>query len=264
MKRLWSIFYRYLISFWINPLLFLIWIKNIYRYISSFLTFQKNIIKKDFPIYCSYPCLHDKDDTSWVVNGHYYHQDLLIAQKIFKNNPKKHIDIWSRVDWFVAHVASYREVEVFDIRSLESKSKNIIFRQLDLMWDIPHEYIGCTDSLSCLHTIEHFWLWRYGDTIDCDWHIKGFQQMAKILKSWWTFYFSTPISKNQRIEFNAHRIFSLKYLIENMFQDIFEIISFSYVDDKWDLHKDIILDKKNISSVFNLNYGCGIFELKKR
>jgi len=43
-----------------------------------------------------------------TASGHYFHQDLLVAGKIFKNNPIKHVDIGSRMDGFIAHVASFR------------------------------------------------------------------------------------------------------------------------------------------------------------
>lgn len=257
------VLYRYLITLWLNPLLFFKWLKSMYWYIRWYIQLKNTITNKRFSLRMNYPCLHDKDDNSGTANGHYYHQDLLISQKIYEANPERHIDIWSRIDGFVAHVASFREIEVFDIRDLQSNSKNLTFRQLDLMWDIPAKYIECTDSLSCLHTIEHFGLGRYGDKIDYDGHIKWFQQMSKIVKKWWTFYFSTPIWKNQRIEFNAHRIFSLNYLINDLFKNTFNVVSFSYVDDKGDLHQNIILNEKNIQSVFNLDYGCGIFVLRK-
>jgi len=67
------------------------------------------------------------------MRGHYFHQDLLIAREIYKNNPVKHIDIGSRIDGFVAHVAVFREIEIFDIRLQENNVKNIIYRQADLM-----------------------------------------------------------------------------------------------------------------------------------
>ena len=38
---------------------------------------------------------------------------------IYNSKPKRHIDVGSRVDGFVAHVASFREIEVFDVRPLE-------------------------------------------------------------------------------------------------------------------------------------------------
>lgn len=80
-----------------------------------------------------YPCLNERLQESGVASGHYFHQDLLVANKIFKNNPLKHLDIGFRVDGLVAHVASFREIEVFDIRKLKSAIKNILFTQLDLM-----------------------------------------------------------------------------------------------------------------------------------
>lgn len=218
---------------------------------------------KKFPIKNIFLINQDRYDLWWVAQGHYFHQDLLVAQMIYESKPMKHMDVWSRIDWFIAHVASYREIEIIDIRKIDSKSKNIIFRQLDMMEEIPTEYVESTDSLSCLHTIEHFGLWRYGDIIDYNGHIKWFEQMIRILKSGWVFYFSTPISNQQRIEFNAHRVFSIQYLIEYLFKDRFEIISFSYVDDKGDLYQNVILDERSIKSVFNLRYGCGIFELRK-
>ena len=62
------------------------------------------------------PCLHDWNEESGVSNSEYFWQDLLVARMVFKNNPDTHIDIGSRIDGFVAHVASFREVEVLDIR----------------------------------------------------------------------------------------------------------------------------------------------------
>ena len=260
MKKRLIIIYRYLIAFWIEPILWFKWIKNFFFYIKDFREIKKN---KQFSISMDYPCLHDKDDNSWSATGHYFHQDLLVAQKIFKNNPEKHIDIWSRIDWFITHIASYRKIEVFDIRPLQNNIPNVEFMQLDLMQEIPKKYVWYTNSLSCLHTVEHFGLWRYGDKIDIDWHIKWFKQISKILKKWWIFYFSVPIGEKQRIEFNAHRVFSIKYLIEVLFKNVYKVVSFSYVDDRWNLNNNIVLTKENIDKSFWLNYGCGIFELRK-
>ena len=37
---------------------------------------------------------------------------------IYAARPEKHVDVGSRVDGFVAHVASFREIEVFDVRPI--------------------------------------------------------------------------------------------------------------------------------------------------
>jgi hypothetical protein len=70
-----------------------------------------------------------------------------------------------------------------------------------------------------------------------------------------------PIGK-QRIEFNAHRVFAVKYLIE-LFHNRYRIDSFAYENDKGDLFKDIPLNAKDVEDNFGCNYGCGIFELTK-
>lgn len=71
----------------------------------------------DFPFAKLYPCLEEKDEESGVIAEHYFLQDLLVAQKIYQmNSPSRHVDIGSRIDGFVGHVASFREVEIFDVR----------------------------------------------------------------------------------------------------------------------------------------------------
>jgi len=87
----------------------------------------------------------------------------LVARKIFHNNPKKHIDIGSRQDGFVAHVASFREIKLLDIRPQSSVVKNISFKQAYLTQS-SFQLINCSDSISSLHAIEHFGLGRYNDS----------------------------------------------------------------------------------------------------
>ncbi len=209
-----------------------------------------------------YPILNERFEKAGNLSGHYFHQDLLVAQKIYINKPLKHIDIGSRMDGFISHLAVFRQVEVFDIRKQESKVENIVFKQMDFMGTVPVEYINYTDSISSLHAIEHFGLGRYGDNIDVSGYLKGLNNINKMLKSGGKFYFSVPIG-NQRIEFNAHRVFSIQYLLD-IFQNDYELKSFSYVDDNGDLHSNIYLNQENILNNLNCRFGCGIFELVKK
>ena len=124
-----------------------------------------------------YPIKDEYYTKAGVHSGQYFHQDLLVASYIFNKNPKRHIDIGSRIDGFVAHVASFRKIEVFDIRNTtQSVHKNMIFHQVDMMVNSSAEI---TDSLSCLHAIEHFGLGRYGDTVDITGHIKGIDNLIR-------------------------------------------------------------------------------------
>jgi len=215
----------------------------------------------DFPIESWNPCLSDRDDSNGVASGHYFHQDLWVAKQIFLRNPQKHVDIGSRVDGFIAHLAVFREVEVLDIRAQVSHVPNITFRQADITAESFSLENHC-DSLSCLHAIEHFGLGRYGDPIDALGHRRGLSNILKCLKPGGILYLSTPIGP-QRIEFNAHRVFALNYLVDWL-SPHFDILKFSYVDDRGDLHPHVELTKERIADNFNCRYGCGIFELVKK
>lgn len=215
---------------------------------------------KDFPMGAWFPVLNERYAESGTMAGHYFHQDLLVAKRIFHNKPAKHVDIGSRIDGFVAHVASFRDIEVFDIRAVQSKISNIKFVQADFMRLQP-ELVGYTDSISCLHAIEHFGLGRYGDPIDAYGHVKGLNSIYEVLKKGGKFYFSTPIGA-QRVEFNAHRVFSVAYLMKQ-FEGKYRIDSFSFVDDRGDLHENAELHTDVIHNNFGCSYGCGIFELTK-
>jgi SAM-dependent methyltransferase len=208
-----------------------------------------------------YPCLEDKRADAGAATGHYFHQDLLVARRIHQNRPIRHVDIGSRVDGLVAHVASFRPVVVMDIRNIPTVVPNIEFIQADLMRFPAADLVGHFDSLSCLHALEHFGLGRYGDPINYDGHLVGLTNMTALLAPGGKFYFSVPVGP-QRIEFNAHRVFSIRYLLDRLSAN-FRIDDFSYVDDKGDLHEHAQLTAADVEKNFGCTYGCGIFEATK-
>jgi hypothetical protein len=221
---------------------------------------EENAVVK-FPISKLYPCYQDKEDNAGSLPFHYFFQDLYVAQRIYQNNPVKHIDIGSRIDGFVAHVASYRQIDIYDIRPIKESIPNVQFKQCDLM-NLGEEYSECTDSISCLHALEHFGLGRYGDPICYEGYLLGFMNIYKMLKKTGKFYFSVPMGK-QRTEFHAHRVFSIKYLLE-MITPYYEIDNFSYIDDNNTLHENVEISESDLSNNFECDFGCAIFELTKK
>ena len=130
------------------------------------------------------------------------------------------------------------------------------------MAPLPDEFIDYCDSLSCLHALEHFGLGRYGDQVRYDGHLAGLGNLTRILSVGGTLYLSVPIGP-QRIEFNAHRVFSVDYLLRALEED-FRIRAFSFVDDAGDLHERVPMASQDVQADFGCQYGCGIFELVKR
>lgn len=216
----------------------------------------------NFPIARITPYLADRYDSSGVARGHYFHQDLLVARLIYEAKPRRHVDVGSRVDGFVAHVAVFREIEAFDIRPLASNVPNLIFRQAD-MSDSNFTPPGLSDSASCLHTLEHFGLGRYGDPVDVVAYLRGWANLHKLLEPGGTLYFSTPIGP-QRIEFDGQRVFGVPYLRDRMMRPLYDIARVWYVDDRGDLQGPVSADGAEADRSFGCEYGCGIFELKKK
>ena len=169
--------------------------------------------------------------TEWHDNagslGAYFHQDQTVARWIYEAAPQRHVDVGSRIDGFIGSVSVFRNVDVIDIRPLAEPVQNVTFHQLDLMQELPDEWMTCTDSLSCLHTIEHFGLGRYGDPIDPDGYLKGLAQLKRMVKPGGCLYLSTPAGR-ERIEFNAHRIFSAKTIL-------------SWFQEGWNLERGAVL-----------------------
>ncbi len=221
---------------------------------------QNKATGKPWDLRLTMPCPHDRYASSGTASGHYFHQDLLVAGRIWTRRPQKHVDVGSRVDGFVAHVAAFRPIEVLDIRPLAVTIRNITFRECDLM-NLPGDLVDYCDSLSCLHALEHFGLGRYGDPLDLNGHLRGFESLYRMLKRDGTLYLSFPVGP-ERIDFNAHRVFAIQSVL-NWVKDRYELIAFSFVDDMGNLHENAVLDDRAIADNCGVYYGCGIFELRK-
>jgi SAM-dependent methyltransferase len=230
------------------------------RYTQDRKTFQRTGNHGSFAWGKELPILTERDESSGSL-GAYFFQDQLVARWIHSSATSRHIDVGSRLDGFIGSLSVFREVEVIDIRSQPESVHNVKFHQLDLMQELPDPWVGCTDSLSCLHTIEHFGLGRYGDAIDPDGHVKGLAQLKRMVAPGGRLYLSTPIGP-QRVEFNAHRIFAAETLL-NWFCDGWEIEKFAFIDDANRTHENIDLKTADIANHFGCQSGVGIVVARK-
>lgn len=178
--------------------------------------YQKLNQRRNFDIQEEYiwPVIGEK----YVRNGNmgnYFWQDLWAAKKVVESGIKEHYDIGSRVDGFIAHLlAAGIRVNVIDIRPFPETVDNL-YTILDDATMLNQFEENSVESMSALCSIEHFGLGRYGDPIDPEACFKCFDRIQKKMKKGGNLFLSLPIGR-ERVEFNAHRVFYAKTVIENL------------------------------------------------
>jgi hypothetical protein len=105
-------------------------LKGLIPFLFELKGFKKNFGKKyqDWT-FSYYPIFLDKTDQSGKARGQYFYQDLHVSNLIYKANPKRHVDVGSRIDGFIAHLATFRAVDVIDIRPFECKIPSSRFNE---------------------------------------------------------------------------------------------------------------------------------------
>ena len=196
---------------------------------------------------------HKTNNTSF--DTHYVYHPAWAARIIEKTKPSKHIDI-SSILYFSTILSAFIPVEFYDYRPANLKLSNLISKKADLTF-LPFEN-NSIESLSCMHTVEHIGLGRYGDPIDPDGDIKAMNELSRVLAMDGNLLFVTPVGK-PTIQFNAHRIYSYDQII-NYFPTL-TLKEFSLIPDNG-LNTGIIYNaSKEMSD--NQKYACGCFWFTK-
>jgi SAM-dependent methyltransferase len=257
MPSFFTVPYRLLINiFGTSPLSIRKRLKGIPSYFKDWLNYSNlNPPKDSFKIKFRdiYPCLADRYDNAGSTTGEYFYQDLWVAQKIFADNPVEHWDIGSRIDGFIAHLLTFRSVNVIDIRPLKSNIAGLVFHQGNIT-NLTFLDNSIT-SLSCLHTVEHIGLGRYGDPVDPSGCFKGMKELQRVLTPGGKLYFSVPIGR-EHVAFNAHRVFDPLTIIQSF--PSLNLINFIAVSKDGDL-----LESTEPKDFTSIKYACGIFIFQK-
>ena len=197
------------------------------------------------------PCIWEKTSTTWFDTHYVYHPAW--ALRIVKNiNPPLHIDISSTLH-FCANLSAILPVEFYDYRPANLKLDNLKSKQGDLT-NLPF----LTDSIlsiSCMHTVEHVGLGRYGDPIDPNGDLKAIEELKRVTAIGGNLLFVTPTGK-PKIEFNAHRIYSYSQIL-SYFRG-FELRESALVTDDGQF-----LINPSVDMFDAQNYGCGCFWFEK-
>ena len=228
-------------------------LKYLLRYIKEYYVFKSKlskrnsqIILKKFPIFADYKDTHE-------IDYHYTYHPAWALRKVLKISPKSHVDLASKLDFSLA-LSAFIPVVYHDFREVNLRMSNFNTVSSNLM-SLPLES-NSIESLSCMHVIEHIGLGRYGDPINLDGDILAINEILRVLAFGGYFIFVVPVCSINRIEFNAHRVYSYKYIIET-FKSL-KLIEFSLIKDDGEF-----IENCNPIVVDTQNYGCGCFLFKK-
>jgi SAM-dependent methyltransferase len=231
-------------------------VTKIPRFLKDLFIYRREARSSRFPLRFGsiLPILSDYGDAAGAAKGHYFHMDLWAAKAIFQRKPKEHLDVGSRVDGFVAHVLTFMDVTLVDIRTLNSAINGLEFIQADAT-NLEGIKDNSIDSMSSLHAIEHFGLGRYGDPIDPGACFNAMAALQRVLAPGGRLYFAVPVGV-ERVEFNAHRVFAPQTIIST-FSEL-KLLSFSVINDHGDFVEDAKLEEYEMAS-----YACGCFVFSK-
>jgi len=200
-----------------------------------------------------YPQLYDKTANT-DFDRHYIYHPAWAARIIREINPIEHVDISSTLN-FCAMLSAFVPVKFYDYRpakinlsGLQSEAGNLL--------SLPFTD-NSINSLSCMHTVEHIGLGRYGDSIDSDGDLKAISELKRVLAFGGNLLFVVPVGK-PRIQFNAHRIYSYDMILE-YFKD-FKLKEFSLIQEKGEMG---IIKNATKEMADQENYACGCFWFTK-
>jgi SAM-dependent methyltransferase len=201
-----------------------------------------------------YVCLGGNTANTGFDTHYEYHLGWA-ARKLAELKPPAHVDISSRIT-FNTILSAVVPITFCDYRPAKIKLPGLSCGKADLV-KLPFAD-GSIESLSCMHTVEHIGLGRYGDAIDPEGDLKAMRELARVLKPGGSLLFVVPVGK-PRIQFNAHRIYSYEMILEAF--DGLRLAEFSLIpDDAIDVGMIVNATAKDAA---RQSYGCGCFWFRK-
>jgi hypothetical protein len=201
-----------------------------------------------------YPILNEKTaETNF--DRHYIYHTAWAARCLDRTKPQKHVDISSLL-YFSALCSAFVPIEFYDFRPANLVLDNLSCKSANLTnLHFPSNSIS---SLSCMHTVEHIGLGRYGDEIDPNGDLKAMAELQRVLAPGGNLFFVVPVGK-PKIMFNAHRIYSQDQIITHFNQ--LKLVSFSLITERFE--DGGLIENPDKSFTDSQDYGCGCFWFTK-
>ncbi len=200
------------------------------------------------------PHLNDKTSATYF-EGHYTYHPAWAARVVKKIAPAVHIDISSTLH-FCSIISAFQKVEFYDYRPAALRLDGLITGKADLNnLQFDDDSI---QSLSCMHTIEHIGLGRYGDAIDPNGDLKAINELKRVTAHGGNLLIVVPVGREQ-LAFNAHRIYSYAQVCK--YFEPLTLKEFSLVPDNY-LEAGMIMNAAR-HDADQQTWGCGCFWFTK-
>jgi hypothetical protein len=225
--------------------------------LKDYFRYKKTDNKKRFSLKLSnfYPQIKDKTITTGF-DRHYVYHTSWAARVLSETRPSRHIDISSSL-YFSGIVSAFIPIDFYDYRPAKLGLTNLSSNKGDLM-SLPFKD-NSLKSISCMHTIEHIGLGRYGDKIDAEGDSKAIEELKRVVSVNGDLLIVLPIGDKSMIEFNAHRIYKYEQVL-SMFSGL-KLKEFTLIPEKEVVGG--LIRNASPELVKNERYACGCFWFKK-
>ena len=183
---------------------------------------------------------------------HYVYHTSWAARILAETKPERHTDISSSL-YFSGIVSAFIPIDFYDFRPANLGLSNLNSKEGNLL-SLPFAD-NSVKSLSCMHTIEHIGLGRYGDKIDANGDIKAIEELKRVMAKNGNLLIVLPIGEKAIIEFNAHRIYTYEQVI-SLFEGL-TLKEFSLIPE--DEVKGGLIRNASPKQVKGEKYACGCF-----
>lgn len=205
-----------------------------------------------------YRCMDDNTETTGF-DRHYIYHTAWAARYLKKQETTHHIDISSTL-FFCGIVSAFLDVDFYDYRPADLELSGLDSKKGDLT-QLPWKN-DSVKSLSCMHTVEHIGLGRYGDPLDYNGDLKAIKELARVLAVGGDLLFVVPVGKEARIQFNAHRIYTKQQVVESFEKEGLYLKEFVLIPEKGE--DGGLIANPNDSLLNKQKYACGCFAFSKK